>query len=146
MFNPFPLCIDSISFLYWFNLIRSSVMTWYYQFLFTLLHWVQSYDSIQLISILIFKRIEFHSLFRIPFKYLDSDVLHVTFHLEDDEKHSQSCSDKHHWFRPYLTQNTWWRWRPYIPGDFKYFVCHTVYFKPLMWSYWYPVIHLLHKY
>ena len=39
-------------------------------FLLTRLHWVQSYDSIQLTSIWIFKRIEFHSLFSIHFNYL----------------------------------------------------------------------------
>ena len=43
-------------------------------FLLTRLHWVHYYDSIQLISIWIIKRIEFHYLFPIPFNYLDSNV------------------------------------------------------------------------
>ena len=39
-------------------------------FLLTRLHWFQSYDSIQLISIWTFKRIEFHFIFSIHFNYL----------------------------------------------------------------------------
>ena len=50
------------------------------------LHWFHSYNSIKLISIWIIKRIEFHYLFRIPFNYLDSNVLPFTFHVEDDER------------------------------------------------------------
>ena len=74
-------------------------------FLLTQLYWVQSYESIQLISILRFKRIDFHSIFHIPFNYLDSNVIPFTFHLEDGERRSQSCSDEHDWFSPDLTQN-----------------------------------------
>ena len=75
-------------------------------FLFTRLHWVQSDDSNQLISRWIFKLIKFHSLLRIPFKYLASDVLPFTFYVEYGERHSQSCSDEHDWFGTDLTQNT----------------------------------------
>ena len=39
-------------------------------FLLTQLHWVQSYDYIQLIPIWRFKRIEFPYIFRITFDYL----------------------------------------------------------------------------
>ena len=35
------------------------------------------------------KWIDFRSLFRIPFNYLDSDVLTLTFHMEDGERRSQ---------------------------------------------------------
>ena len=45
-----------------------------------------------IIFIWIMKRIEFHSLFRIPFIYLYSDILPFTFHMENGEKRSQSCS------------------------------------------------------
>ena len=59
-------------------------------FLLTRLHWVQSYKSIQLISIWIIKWIEFHSLFHIPFIYLDSDIPPVTFHVEYGERLSNN--------------------------------------------------------
>ena len=78
-------------------------MTQYNYLLLALLHWVHSYDSIQLISIWIFKQTEFHSLFCVPFNYLESDALPFTFHLEDGERRSKSCSDEHHWFIPDLT-------------------------------------------
>ena len=126
MFNPIPICLDSISFLYWFDLISSIPMTRYNWFLLTRIHWVQSYESIQLISIWIFKRAGFHSLLLIPFNYLDSGVLPFTFHLEDGERRSQSCSDEHDLFSPYLTWNTQGRWCPNIPGGFNYWVFPTV--------------------
>ena len=120
MFNPIFLCLDSISFLHWFDLIRSNPMTRFNWFLLTRLYWVQSYDSTQLISVWIFKRTAFHSLFRIPFNYLDSNVLSFTFHLEYGERRPQSCSDEHDWFSPDLTQNTRGRWCPNIPVGFNY--------------------------
>ena len=60
-------CIDStyLAPALWLNMIS---------ILLTRLHWVQYYDSIQLILILIIKRIDFNYLFRIPFNYLSSDV------------------------------------------------------------------------
>ena len=67
-------------------------------FLLTRPHWVRFYESVQLISIWRFKQIEFNSLFRIPFNYLGSDVLPLTFHVEDGEIRSQSCSNEYYWF------------------------------------------------
>ena len=49
--------------------------------------------------------IEFDSILRITFHYLDSDVLLFAFHAEDDEIRSQLCSNKHEWFSPDLTKN-----------------------------------------
>ena len=63
---------------------------------------------------------EFHSLFRIPFKYLESDVLAFAFQLEDGERRSQSCSDEYYWFSSDLTRNTWGQWCPNIPGGLNY--------------------------
>ena len=56
-------------------------MTQYSYVLLTQRHWVQFYDSIQLISIWIIKLNKFHSLFCIPFIYLDYDVLPFIFHV-----------------------------------------------------------------
>ena len=126
MFNPIHLCLDSNSFLHWFNLIWSSSMIRSNYFLLTRLHWVQSYNLVQLISILRFKRIGFHSLFRINFNYLASDVLPFTFHLEDGEILSQLCSNEHDWFIPDLIQNTRGRWCPNIPGCYNYSVSPIV--------------------
>ena len=81
-------------------------MTQSHYFLLNQLHWVQSYNSIQSISISRFKQNEFHYLFRIPFNYLDYVFLPFTLHLEDGERPSQSCSDENDWFSPDLTQNT----------------------------------------
>ena len=106
MFNTIYICINSISFMYWLDLIMLSLITWSNLFLLIRLHWVQSYDSNQLIYIWRIKRIEFQSLFRITFNYIDSDVPTFTFHVEDDEIRSQSCPNEHDWFSPYLTKNT----------------------------------------
>ena len=126
MFNLIPLCFNSILFLHWFDQIRSSSMTWYNQFLLTRLHWFQSYNLIQLISIWIFKRTEFHSIFPIPFNYLGSDVLYFTSHLEDGERRFQPSFYEHDWFSPDLKWNTWWWWCTNIPGGFNYFGLPTV--------------------
>ena len=127
MFNTISLCLDSISFMYLFDLSRYS------------LHWFQSYNSIQLIYICIIKRIEFHSLFCIPFNYLYSDVLPFTFQMEDVERRSQSCSDENDWFSPDLMRNTRGRLRSNIPSCSKYSRLPTF----QLWSYRYPVIHIL---
>ena len=119
MFNTITLCINSIIFLHWFNLIRSSLVTQSNWFLLTRLHWVHYYDSIQLISIWRLKKTEFHSPFRITFNSLDSNVIPFTFHLEDGEIRSQSCSDEHDWFSPDLTWNTRVWWCPNIIGSFN---------------------------
>ena len=58
-------------------------------FLLNRIHWVQSYGLTQLISIWIFKRTVFHSIFRIPFNYLDSNVIPLISHLEDGKIRSQ---------------------------------------------------------
>ena len=50
-------------------------------------------------------RIEFHYIFRIPFNYLDSDFLPLTFHMEDGKRRSQLCYYEHDLFIPHLTQN-----------------------------------------
>ena len=88
--------------------------------------WVQSYDSVQLISIWIMKWIEFHSLFRIPFNYLDSDVLPLTLIAEDGERCFQLCSNGHNWCIPDLAQNTRGWWCPNISDGSKYSIFHTV--------------------
>ena len=82
--------------------------------------WVQSYNSTQLIFIRIIKQIEFHSIFRITFNYLDSNVIPFTFHVEDGERRSQSCYNEHNCFRPDLKRNTQGQWCPNITGGFNY--------------------------
>ena len=52
------------------------------------------------------KRIEFYSLFCIPFNYLDSDVISFNLQVEYGERRSQVCSDEHDWFILDLTRNT----------------------------------------
>ena len=61
-----------------------------------------------------------HYLFRIPFTYLDSNVLPFTFHVEDGEIRSRSCCDEYDRFSLDLTQNTQGRLFPNIPGGSKY--------------------------
>ena len=95
-------------------------MTQSHDFLLNRLHWFQSYNSIQLISISRFRKNEFQSLFRIPLNYLVFNVPPFTFHLEDGERRFQSCSNEHDWFRAYFTWNTHRRWCPNIPGGFNY--------------------------
>ena len=102
------------------------------------LHWVQYYDLIKFIPIWRIKRIEFHSLFHITFNYLDLDVPPFTFHVEYGERLSQPCSDEYDWFSPDLLQNNWGGWCTNITGGSKYYG-----FPTLMWSYRYPVIHIL---
>ena len=87
---------------------------------------------IQLISMWIFKRIEIHSLYHIPFKYLDSNVFPFTFHVEDGERRSQSCYDEHDWFGTNLTRNIRGWLCPNITGGSKYSGLPTVKFKPLL--------------
>ena len=56
-------------------------------------------------SMRVFKQISFNPLFRIPFNYLDSDVIPLNFHVEGDEIRTQSCSYEHDLFVPQLTRN-----------------------------------------
>ena len=52
------------------------------------------------------KTIEFHSVFRITFNYLDLNVLPFTFHMEDGERRPQLFSYEHDWFRPDLKKKS----------------------------------------
>ena len=79
--------------MYWFDLIILSLMDWSNYFLLIIIHWVQAYDSTQLTSIRRIKVIEFQSLLRINFNYLDSDVIPFNFQMDDGKRLPQSCSE-----------------------------------------------------
>ena len=120
MFNLIHLCLDSIIFIYWLDLIRSSLMTQSNFFLIEL----TSLGSVLRIDPIIFHLDNSTNWFTLsipyPFNYLDSDVIPFTLNMEDGERRSQWCSDEHDWFSPDLVQNNWGQWYPNIYGGFNY--------------------------